>query len=45
MDEVIAAQTRFDEAELRADRVSQTWVRSDGRWRPAGIQFSPLASA
>lgn len=24
-------------------RVSQTWVREDGGWRLAGIQFSPLA--
>jgi hypothetical protein len=26
-----------------AVRVSQTWVRQDGQWRLAGIQFSPLA--
>lgn len=26
-------------------RVSQTWVRLDGRWQIAGIQFSPLAQA
>jgi hypothetical protein len=26
-----------------AVRVSQTWVRQDGAWRLAGIQFSPLA--
>jgi hypothetical protein len=24
-------------------RVSQTWVRVQGQWRLAGIQFSPLA--
>jgi ketosteroid isomerase-like protein len=24
-------------------RVSQVWVRQDGQWRLAGIQFSPLA--
>jgi ketosteroid isomerase-like protein len=26
-------------------RVSQVWVRQDGRWRLAGIQFSPLAES
>lgn len=26
-----------------ATRVSQTWVRDDGAWQLAGIQFSPLA--
>lgn len=26
-----------------ATRVSQTWVKDDGAWRLAGIQFSPLA--
>ncbi|WP_019201699.1 nuclear transport factor 2 family protein [Tsukamurella sp. 1534] len=26
-----------------ATRVSQTWVRDDGAWRLAGIQFSPFA--
>lgn len=25
-------------------RVSQTWVKRDGRWQIAGIQFSPMAA-
>lgn len=36
----------YDAQEVRLSvRVSQTWVRSGGRWQLAGIQFSPLAAA
>jgi hypothetical protein len=35
------ATYRDEPVDLRV-RVSQTWVRQDGAWRLAGIQFSPL---
>lgn len=36
----------YDDQEVRLSvRVSQTWVRNEGRWQLAGIQFSPMASA
>lgn len=35
----------YQEKELTIDvRVSQTWVRVQGEWRLAGIQFSPIGS-
>jgi ketosteroid isomerase-like protein len=33
-----------DEVRLTV-RVSQTWVKLQGRWQIAGIQFSPMAAA
>lgn len=35
--------THRDDLVKVATRVSQTWVEDGGRWRLAGIQFSPLA--
>jgi hypothetical protein len=36
----------YGDQEVRLSvRVSQTWVRRDGRWQIAGIQFSPMAAA
>ena len=37
--------TRDDDDVRLTVRVSQTWVKVDGRWQIAGIQFSPMAAA
>jgi hypothetical protein len=34
----------YDDVRLTV-RVSQTWVKLEGRWQIAGIQFSPMAAA
>lgn len=34
----------YDHSHIEVNtRVSQTWIREQGRWQLAGIQFSPLA--
>ncbi len=36
----------YGDQEVRLSvRVSQTWVKHEGCWRLAGIQFSPMAAA